>query len=606
MELEYLLDLSAERLLEYIINLDNIEIKKTILKDQKIRDKFLNEPASHYPFVWLVQRINDETVLSLLDRNFLIQLLSSEIRVDDKFNAIMTCGNKNVNIFLNDVLFFEYIANCQTNQIYLSSLDNHFAKAFTNYLLVKNLNKMNLIANFKDNVQSELLDDKMILKILSSGTDYSFISLLSSSALNKLCIDPVFNDIISNLSINEIDKIISSATLSMSLQSSIIIINKYLEIKDIDQYRFMVNKLLLSNSELYENITKKRNRMVDNFIDSIDLNTETLPMFSLEQNINSPDYETKHEYNKIAKLSNEERQAYLSHKSKNYVVQLLIDRYFEENAYNFYINLTEMINYLQEFKQELINPDNYELYRQIYKYNDYSLMELVELYKSMNNGKDYVGNFYDDYRLVKNNAYQEINLKSIKSEQINNSPSYVYNGVKVLELHGEPFFSIAHCSRGIDINNRNKTTSLSVIGDKHTGLFKESGSTLTVGFDEIPIDQVMHVYHSDSFTSKEYSSKRINEISSIDSLLEKTRGYNEILLKQKANGNVDDFSLDKKYIFPSYIISINEIRIEDYEVAKKYNLPILLFYEKDYHTAKSSLDFDDNNYAEEKNNKSLN
>lgn len=597
MIIDNLINYDGESLKNYIINQSDKNKRNEILQDSRIRDLFLSDPAYHYPFVWLVQELDEDSILSLLDKDFLIQLLSSEVRVDDKFNAIMTCGNIKVNDFLKNELFFEYIINCQTNHIYLANLNASFAKLFILYILAKHPDKINLMAKFKDNVQSEILDEKFILDILSRGINYSFIASLSKSALDKLCQDPVFTSIIPRLNIYEINEIISTTSLPMSLQDNSLIINKYLEIEDVNNYRFMVNRLLKNNNELYDNITKKRNLMTDNYINSIGENSLILTKIPEDKTMNFRTAIMN------AKLTDND---ILINKSKNHIMELIIDRYFEEIAYNFYVNLSEMINYLHEFNQDLISPENYKLYMQLYKYKEYSLMDLVLLYKSMNNGKNYIESFYDDYRLAKNTAYQEINTKSIKSDIINNNPSYIYEGVKVLELKGEQFYAVAHSSNAMNFSDRYKTTSLSVIGDKYIGLFRDFESALTLGFDEIPIDQIVHVYHSDSFTSKEYSTKRINEIRTLDSLITNTRGYNEILMKQKSSGNEGDFSLDRKYIFPNYIISVNNIKEEDLEFAKQYSLPILLFHEKDYPYKSTSIDHSDNDYAEERNNRKLN
>lgn len=598
---EQLLNYDFEYLQKYIVGLPDNDYKKNILLDQRIRDVFINNPSAHYPFVYLVQELTEEMMPFFVDGNLIAQLKNGDdsiIRKDDKFNAIMSCGNKAISKCLTNIDFFEYIIKAYNNHIYLSCLDGYFGKALINYVLQNRPKDITILSEFNDVVQAEILDEEIINKILASGISFNFIASLKISALTKLCQDPRFTNIISNMNLTRIDIMISTGVaLSKDLQNSKNIINQYVSIESIDNYRFMVDKLCLSNSELYENVIKIKNEKTDSFVSSIDPNDEILPMFMEEQIINSSDYQLIREISiDVTDMSKEEREEYYKLRSKQHIFKLIVNKYFEENGFNFLANLNEMMKYINGVRPEFMSEERYELYLNLLNYKSLSLSQLVDLYNSLN-GSIYTEAFYDDYRMIKDLSYAELNSKAIKSSQINENPSYEIEGIRILELKGEPFLSMVHSTNYPVLNPNSTTTSISVIGDSKIGVFNGDGRKIIFGFDAIPEDQIYHVYHSDSHTNHEYGTRRINEIFTPEQMLLKTKKYNEILLSQKARATNDSFDDDRKYVSANYIVAFNQINDSEIEFAKKYNIPILLIYEKYYKVNGESTDMDHNDYS---------
>ncbi|HHX68430.1 MAG TPA: hypothetical protein GX708_10315, partial [Gallicola sp.] len=551
----------------YILS-QSFERKKDLLRSFEVRNNLLTNPEYHYTFVWLVQDLDEESIKYLLDEKLLYELLSSNTdRLEDKFNAIMTSGKDYVNVFLNNEIFFGYLIKAERLWLYLSSLDLTFSKRLFTYVLNNDIKNVNIITKFNENAQLEILDDELIHHLKELGINFSFINHLQPAAMSKLVNKPLLLENIINYYPDDIAYIASlNISFPLNFQTNEEVIGKFVNIKEIDSYRFLMNKLAVSNQELYDNIQRKRNIKYDKYVNSID---------TLDESVN-----------------------------KKELVEVLIDRYFEDVAYNFSANLKEMLNYIKDSNEELINDELKSVYSMILNYQDYSLGELVVLYNELNNGTNYVELFYDDYQRLKNHFYNDVNARSIKAIDINTNPSFIKEGVSVLELTGEKFIAIAHTSRGLHKNNEPNTTSLSLIGDKHIGFFG-SVDSLRVGFDYLPNDQIMNVHDYDSFSSQERGTDRINQIRPVEKILEGTTVYNEILLYQKTEKTEGNFAADREFIVPSYLIALNKLTDEIIELAKLHNLPILLIHEEYYYTSDKVQDDFDSTYSTEKNRKSF-
>ena len=71
--------MDSKQLYEYIISLPSNE-RINILTDNKVRRRLLRDDA-HYPFVWLVQRLNGIELKYFIDSNYLTDILNNNISV---------------------------------------------------------------------------------------------------------------------------------------------------------------------------------------------------------------------------------------------------------------------------------------------------------------------------------------------------------------------------------------------------------------------------------------------------------------------------------------------------------------------------------------------
>ena len=79
-------DMDGNRLYKYILSCSKEE-RIHILSSDNVRDKFL-EIENHYPFVWLVQGL-DEELKYFINDSYIERIINSD-KVIDKFNEINT------------------------------------------------------------------------------------------------------------------------------------------------------------------------------------------------------------------------------------------------------------------------------------------------------------------------------------------------------------------------------------------------------------------------------------------------------------------------------------------------------------------------------------
>ena len=133
--------------------------------------------------------------------------------------------------------------------------------------------------------------------------------------------------------------------------------------------------------------------------------------------------------------------------------------------------------------------------------------------------------------------------------------------------------------------------SYSIIDDNHLDTYQNPSESIVFGFDDYNIDNVIHLYHSDSYTdyaldSDSLATDNVNEISTPKQLLKKTiYRYNELLIQSKRIDNRSDINNNIKTLIPKYIVCYDEITDFDIAYANKYHLYIVLIHQKFYKQA---------------------
>lgn len=191
-------------------NINNInkmskEAKTSYLKDPKIRKEYLL-PQNHYEFIWLVQELKNEDILSFLDEN-MTNMLENDTKLEGKLNAIINCGNPQVNDYLKNDKVIEIINKFPNLEIYLSSLNLNFGQSYFNYI-TKN-NHLEKFANLGSNIQLEIVKNINNLKLLKTiPIANTFLSDISIECASYLIKDPYFENIFLNQNIFEIDRMV--------------------------------------------------------------------------------------------------------------------------------------------------------------------------------------------------------------------------------------------------------------------------------------------------------------------------------------------------------------------------------------------------------------
>lgn len=528
----------------------NKKDKELYLKDENFRKRLL-ENSGHYPFVWLVQDLEGEEILNLLDDN-MIDLLKENTRVADKLNAIITCGNCYNNIFLKKDRIIEIIYdNIENLKYYLSELDSEFGEKYFNYLI--DLKDLYSIGYLNPTVQLELLNNKENLnKIKELCPTYEIFMDLSKEAIEFLLTDKYFENLFLSAPINSIAYIIKKkVTLPRSLSNSNYLINKYLSINNLIILLEYLTDLEENNKYLKDNI---KNRLIIK-------------------------YTNIEEVNKLKEVD---------------LLDVIITLNYEETTYNFLKNLESILNFIKQIGKIIIPINRYNRYNKLYNFFDLSYEDKIILYKEIFDDKNSMEEFYDDYKTCFNHSLNMLKNSCLDVKEIEKSLKSENYGVDIYELDGQKFkllvnhtyFNRNSYNQFSAWNNSKKFASLSLIGDSYLGTFRDPNENVIVGFNEFDPQNIMHVYHSDSATTKQYGSRRILELYTPDNLLKNTKAYNEILINNS----------DK--LIPSYIVCYDEIKEGDIEASKCLdNIPIILINTKKYNQEKTSIDLTDNNYA---------
>ena len=283
--------------------------------------------------------------------------------------------------------------------------------------------------------------------------------------------------------------------------------------------------------------------------------------------------------------------------------EYIIEYFFEDNYVNFLINLLQMVNYQRSSKKDLIKLSNMELYNKFNNIGKISSEEKIQLFKE-NKDRNLKEMFYDDMRIVKDDAYQTMVDHSIKL----NKDNPVYNKAlsdkyhtDVYYLDGEEFYAIVRTYRikrndlsdnydNINCNLGRIGYSFSFISNKNIGTLDYTRDGVTLMYGDINYKNISYVHHSDMHTGYKYKqesfiSNKINEIKTPQDLIARTNGYNEIYI----NGS---------NIRPTALICYDEITDNDIAFANKYQLSILLINSSKYKRRDAEYeDYFDNSYS---------
>ena len=561
----------------YILSLPKQE-RIDILQNNNIRDKFL-ESENHYPFVWLVQSLEEDELKYFIDNAYLDKIILND-RAEDKFNAIMSSCNKQVSDILTYDRAIAFILGSTANLTkYLSGLHFKIGQAIIDFCISHNINKFSCIGNLSKEEQLKVFNQEYIIKLLKVEDLGKFFLLnLDGKVINKLIKYDKFLEMFMSLSAYEINAIVKyrDFILPKHLINNKKLIEKFIT-SDTDQYRFYINNLLINNYEFACVLEGERVKYVSDKINTID--NGIMYKYQEYKDYKPQDLYMKFKYNEADKLRDlYSKKDYdlivkeLQRLSEKEMFELIVDFFFKDSVYNFLVNLKAILNYKEENPNYKI--ENLDLYLKIINFHSLSIEEKQELFNKYKD-VDLATMFYEDYRKARNLSYEQINdslLKLDKNSEIYNEELSNKYGTDVYYLNGEEFYLYIHSTNyGIWMDNK-KTLSLSLIGHNNITYFNDNINDIVFGFNKLNVSNIMHVSNSDSYTSHEYGTDKVQRINSPKKLIEETIGYNEILYSEH---NLEDFK-------PDFIVAFDFITDKQYEVAREMNLPIVVINSEKY------------------------
>ena len=451
-------------------------------------------------------------------------------------------------------------------------LDYRMGMKIIDYDLLHNTNHFYMLSQFSSEEQNKLFSQEYIIKLLGYNDLLSrFLVDLDGKIVNKLICYDKFLYMFLNLIPADINTIIENGfIIPKYLYNNKKFIDKYITL-DTNKYRLYVNKLLKNNYEFYDIVEEERLKYIESKIKGIkDDMFKEYREYNNHKDIFRYDYRTSY---KIFEYKNDDQKLsdYFRYKTKEQLLEMIIDIFFKDYPYNFLTNLKLILNYSKKNKNYI--PKNMKIYNSILSFNDLSIEEITKLFDD-NKDKQLDREFYNDFRLARNTSYNEFNNSIINLN--NNLYKETVNEVDIYELNGEEFYLYVHSSSRGNWNNLGLTTSISLIS--HNNITTINNNNIIFGFSKLKIDNIMHVYHSDSYSTHMTGTNKVHDIETPSGLIEKTTSYNEILYQEE-----DDFK-------PDYVIAYDEYDEELITLAKTMNIPIILINTEVYKKKKNGID----------------
>lgn len=564
-----------------------------LLLNKDIRNLLMQEER-HYVFVWVVQKLSNYNYIS--DDDMVDRILKDK-RKNDKLNAILTSCKNIENFIKNERILKEICSPFLIN--YIDYVDLNSARIIMDYLIKNNLEEY--FSFFNENIKVELLKDKTILKkilnssklknIIKSSTNNVFEILAQYEKAQNIILNYDFYTILSFVT----NKIYFPANITSNKKFQETILN----IEDITTYRFFLDQLEQNNSLAAYEIDKIKEKIydkeVEKYSDGLFLITKKIvnlydkkENYSLLLTDNMKKYIIKEMINN-SKNMHDVFYKYDTLKMRN----ILIDRYFKDIPLNFLKNLNVMIQYNDSLNNKILDEKRTNIYKKILNFENLNYDERKELYYACAKYENLAELFYDDYRKCRDNTYNNLIDLAINPKKMYNLLSIEKTkkyGVPIYELNGENFYAFVHITGPYKYNPNfyveawkeglYDSVSLSFIGNNNITTFGDPKESIAFGFSKLDYKRIIHLRNSDSFSNynsmDDCFSDYIQKMYTPANLIKETRGYNEIVYQEKSR----NIKLDT--IVPDYVMCYDEVTDSDINVAKYYNLPIVLINTKKY------------------------
>lgn len=564
-----------------------------LLLNKDIRNLLMQEER-HYVFVWVVQKLSNYNYIS--DDDMVDRILKDK-RKNDKLNAILTSCKNIENFIKNERILKEICSPFLIN--YIDYVDLNSARIIMDYLIKNNLEEY--FSFFNENVKVELLKDKTILKkilnssklknIIKSSTNNVFEILAQYEKAQNIILNYDFYTILSFVT----NKIYFPANITSNKKFQETILN----IEDITTYRFFMDQLEQNNSLAAYEIDKIKEKIydkeVEKYSDGLFLITKKIVnLYDKKENYSLllTDNMKKYIINEMINNSKNMHDVFYKYdtlKMKN----ILIDRYFKDIPLNFLKNLNVMIQYNDSLNNKILDEKRTNIYKKILNFENLNYDERKELYYACAKYENLAELFYDDYRKCRDNTYNNLIDLAINPKKMYNLLSIEKTkkyGVPIYELNGENFYAFVHITGPYKYNPNfyveawkeglYDSVSLSFIGNNNITTFGDPKESIAFGFSKLDYKRIIHLRNSDSFSNynsmDDCFSDYIQKMYTPANLIKETRGYNEIVYQEKSR----NIKLDT--IVPDYVMCYDEVTDIDINVAKYYNLPIVLINTKKY------------------------
>lgn len=588
---------SLSTLVDNISRLD-VEQRKQVLSDSKVVDVFrnhlLNGPRTHDFYNSIFSKIDFIEMMDVFDADFISQLFASgRPTIDYTFFASLFINAANSNQLLDVVL---------NNNVLFDAFKERYKYMFS-CVNVDTEHLMDLIIKIEetdsfDYFRSLNFDKEQGIGLLKEEFSPKTLFWVLSNSNIDLISDFYQNDSRAELTLPYLkDKIYLFLKRGVKFGNSIIKNPAFFEMIKRDnlvEFRQIIN-LLEDECGDPEFIETKRKQYYN---EQMDLCLEQRKIFAeYDRILSASNLDVDVELQKINSPLSSEKLFYRYKMSRDIMLEennrrisdLIVDDLFQDNLYNVWINIVELIRYDEHLidAEKILTQERMDFYKSILQIDSYSVEERIALY---NKYKDQNINlsFYEDIRASKDHAYERIREKLIK---IDAHPEFISkeetekNGVVTYDLREQEFYMMIRVIGAIysDAGFSGGGSSYSLISNNNSDFFHHGG--IIYGYNSFDIDKVEHLFEEDSFTDMGSSfrnktlnaTERVSRIATIEEIVDDTFGYSELFLRNDEINN--DGTTDRRLfreIRPDFIVVVDNVDQRSIDASKKLNLPIVM------------------------------
>ena len=475
---------------------------------------------------------------------------------------------------------------------------------------------------FKDmnikNIYKSLNEENQVYVITNTNLEEYYYEILvdSKPKSSKIILDKITT--LENYNYAELEEIFKKDIHIPERLLTKKLIKKITTIHNVKLYRNLINELNKNNDT--SEIEIKRKEYYDYFINNCEsiynnikkeIKNSDNPRKIIEKHLNCFGGLDKFLDNIYSNNINEQN----INKSLNYITsEIIIDYIFEDYAYNVFIDIRQLLNFSQSV--DILDEKQKKIYADILELDTMNIKEKQELLIKLKN-INMIEKFYDSYKLGRERMVKLFNDSILNKDNIikykNEELSEKYN-VNIYVLDGQQFKILVKSTEinKNDILNKSNLfypcdgASFSIDGSNKLKTFSNPKIYYNLAYNNIPKEQLVHVFEVDSFSKYKRNinnipldsngTDRINRLYTPDQLTDISSAYDEIIIAQPNMKN-DEFNkkLEKPETFAIYCY--DEICENDIYSAKETGLDIILVitekYEIDYSNRTNLVDINE-------------
>ncbi len=564
----------------------NIDIKNVIInnEDKIVFNDFCND-----------EKVTSDMLCELLD-DVGIEVLKTSHNYLEKVKVIISCG-KNISNLFDNRMFLDMLVELGA---YYNYFDCDCALKFVKYCIELNYDILKVFDMFSGDVQTYIINNCDLSK-------YYYDLLLSSKVeCSKVIVDKISSldnyDYYDLLCIFEKDMVIPNRLLDNSL------IEKISSMYNVKNYRNLINQLGKNND--VSEIEKLRRTYYDNFLENC-LKIYNSVISDVQSGKNVSDTLKKY-YNNFGgfdfslddTIDNRKFDRILKKSLKRITTDIVVDYVFNDFTYNVFLDINELVKF--SMNTGVLSVSDRNIYSEIASLDIMSINEkkdLLEKLKKMNMSTK----FYDDYKSARDKMVELFNNSILNKDNVikykNVDLSNQY-GVPIYEMNGNEFYVFVksvlvdkHSVLDDDgLKAYRDCASFSIDGSNKLETFCDTNSYYNLAYNNIPNDQLIHVFEVDS-GSNYYRDKnnipcdgngtsKVNRLYTPQEFVGTSSSYNELVVAQPNDGKSDEFNSKLERPVPFAIYCYDNICDNDIISAKRLGLGIIVVRTNKYNIDK--------------------